>query len=208
MTSLGHLNKVPQLWKGETVFILGGGPSLLDEDLSPIQGRRVIGVNDAFKLGSWVDISWSTDCEWLKWNEQPLIEFPGLIFSAPPCKCVHKKMIRIKRKHQDGLCADPSLVYWSKSSGASAINLAHHLGVSKIVLLGFDMKMRGDDHNWHANHQRHPRPTIYKDLFLKPFNQIALDAKSFNLEIFNATSDSDLNAFPRITLQEALQWQE
>ncbi len=195
--------RIPQLWKGERVFILGGGPSLMDEDLSLIYNEKVIGVNDAFKLGDWVDVAWSTDCQWLKWNEKQLDGFKGIKLSAPPCRCKHD-VIKIARKHQSGICTDPSLVYWSRSSGASAINLAYHLGAVEVVLLGFDMKMRGNNHNWHSNHQHTPRPTIYQQLFIKQFDKIAEDAKSLGLKIINATCDTDLVAFPRQTLQEVV----
>ena len=51
----------PQIWKGQTVFILGGGPSLNEANLDLIHDRRVIGVNNAYQLGSWVDVCWFGD---------------------------------------------------------------------------------------------------------------------------------------------------
>ena len=51
----------PQIWKDQTAFILGGGPSLKDADLDLIHDRRVIGVNNAYQLGSWVDVCWFGD---------------------------------------------------------------------------------------------------------------------------------------------------
>jgi len=38
------------MWEGETAFIVGGGPSLLDVDISVLEGKRVIGVNNAYQL--------------------------------------------------------------------------------------------------------------------------------------------------------------
>jgi hypothetical protein len=38
---------VPRDWAGETVVILAGGPSVLDQDLSLLKGRRVIAINSA-----------------------------------------------------------------------------------------------------------------------------------------------------------------
>lgn len=207
MLSSSVINKIPKLWNGGQVFVLGGGPSLLDEDLSLIYDKHVIGVNDAFKLGDWVDVSWSTDCEWLKWNEVPLANFPGVVLTGTQCKCVHPRAVRVKRKNQNGLYPGPEQVYWNKNSGASAINLAYHLGATEVILLGFDMKLREGKHNWHDNHKRVPRSTIYQNLFLKPFDNIAVDAQRLGLSVINATSDTDLLVFPRKSLLEVIHGQ-
>lgn len=193
------------LWRGATVFILGGGPSLSKMDLSSLESRRVIGVNDAFKLKSGlVDICWFTDCRWHKWNKDTLPLFKGLIVSGSPCKCVLPGVLKLKRWDKIGLTTDPSQVYWNKSSGASAINLALHLGASKVVLLGFDMKMGSSGHNWHSNHKHVPRSTVYQHLFLPPFEKIAKDAKVLGLEIVNATPGSALDVFPKVNLLTVL----
>ena len=53
--------KPPKIWKGGTAYIIGGGPSVNDADLSLIHDRRVIGVNNAYSLGGWVDVCWFGD---------------------------------------------------------------------------------------------------------------------------------------------------
>jgi len=194
-----------KLWAGSTAFIIGGGPSLANQDLSGLRGRRVIGVNDAFKLGpELVDICWFGDCRWHRWNENLLPSFPGLIVSCSPCKCEVPGVLKLKRVDKAGLTANPENVLWNKSSGASAINFALHLGVKRVVLLGFDMKVGEKGHNWHKNHKHTPRPTIYQQLFLPPFQQIAEDAAKLGLEIVNATPGSALEVFPFVSLEEAL----
>lgn len=51
----------PKIWRGQTVFIIGGGPSINDTPLHLLHGRRVIGVNNAYLLGPWVDVCWFGD---------------------------------------------------------------------------------------------------------------------------------------------------
>ena len=46
----------PRIWDGGECFILGGGPSLAAVDVGQLRGRRVIAVNQAYKLGDWIDV--------------------------------------------------------------------------------------------------------------------------------------------------------
>jgi hypothetical protein len=57
----GDMFNPPKIWKGRVAFILGGGPSLNDVDFALIKEERVIGVNNAYKLGAWVDVCYSGD---------------------------------------------------------------------------------------------------------------------------------------------------
>jgi len=196
--------KPSRIWPDSQVFVIGGGPSLNDMDLTPILDKPVIGVNDAFKLGNWVDVCWFGDCRWYAWNKDLLNNFTGIIASCTNCRCDHPRVLQVKRLEGSGIIVNQPAVRWNKSSGASAINLAAHLGAKQIVLVGFDMKQRDGQNNWHQNHKHTPRPTIYQSLFLQPFDKIATDAQRLGIEVLNATPDTDLQVFRKIDLKEVL----
>ena len=106
----------PKMWKGDSVYILGGGPSLLSCDLRSIQGERVIAVNDGYlepvaaeypntnyRIRQWAAIcifgDWGWwDLHWKDWildeikgrNHPGLQRFPGLIVSNNPPKNMWK----------------------------------------------------------------------------------------------------------------------
>ena len=79
---------VQKLWPDSTVFIVGGGKSLnrtglqwnetnkgeilqaISNDLSCIHDKRVIGVNDSFKLGDWIDICFYGDTRYCRAGSQ------------------------------------------------------------------------------------------------------------------------------------------
>lgn len=193
-----------KLWPGQTVFIVGGGPSISEMNLHPLRGHRCIGVNDAFKLLPFVDVTWFTDCQWYKWNEEALSYYTGLIVGAPRCLCPHPRVLQLRRDDASGISINPEVVKWNKNSGSSAINLAYHFGAKRVVLIGFDMRPQNGRHNWHNNHRHTPRETIYQDLFLEPYTQIAADAERLGLEILNATQNSALTVFPMVILEEVL----
>jgi len=119
----------------------------------------------------------------------------------------------LQTRTNDELC-------WGKNSGAAAVNLALLLGASKIVLLGFDMKVdmengKHEGHNWHDSHkrwrQKAPEDKIYVKTFIPTFIRIRADLERFNnngskrkLEILNATPGSALEAFPMVELGATL----
>lgn len=202
----GPFWNIPDIWRGETVYVVGGGPSIKETPLHRIHDKKVIGVNAAFTLGNWVDICWFGDCRFHEWFNQELSEFPGLIVGCPPCSCDISFPLKKVRKDtgQKGICAFRNdLVFWNNSSGASAINFAYHLGAERVVLVGFDMKMREGRHNFHSLYTKHtPSPDIYQDMFLKPFFKIAEDAERLGFPVYNATLGSDLKVFPFVDIEQ------
>lgn len=197
------LQKIPRLWNS-TVFILGGGPSINAVDFSLIKDKHIVGVNDAFKLGNWVDVCWFGDERWYQWNKEKLRHYQGILFGCPPNSHKIVKVINVLRSDICGISPSPDRIYWNKSSGGSAINLAYHLGATKIVLLGYDMHVVDDRHNWHSNHKHIPRNDIYERRFIPPFEKIAQDADRIGLEIINATPNSALTVFPHKRLEDLI----
>ena len=157
--------KVPRMWDGGRCFILGGSPCLLDEPLELIEHERCIGVNNAYELGDWVDICWFGDERWFEWNRRKLLEF-GNIKACCVDKFVTQERPGVKalsRGKPQGIDKRIDHISWNNNSGFSAINLAVHLGVKTIVLLGFAMKE--DDGSWDDSRGEMTREEY--DAFLK-----------------------------------------
>ena len=167
----------PKMWAGEIVFIIGGGPSLRGFDFSPLYGRRVIGCNDAYSLGHWVDICIFGDWGW--WiihghdqvvsekhgrNHPGLRRFPNLVVANTPLRNMvqiyegapgfdllpFKRILPMHRRPgKMPVDAPRHTLVWHDNVGASAIHLALLLGAVRVVLLGFDMKTTKRKTNWH-----------------------------------------------------------
>lgn len=195
---------VPRLWPDGECFILGGGPSLEKIDMSRMAGRRVIAVNNAYQLGDWPVMLYG-DCAWWKTmrnseglgHKAMLAKWGGL--KVHPCKngCVPAGVHILNRRNRPfGIQRSPDRVAWNLSSGACAINLAVHFGVARIVLLGFDMRRIGDEHNWHREHGQRPAKFDPYPRHLEPFAAIARDLKAMAVECINATPGSAIECFP------------
>ena len=192
----------------EEVFILGGGVSLLREDLNLIKNKFIIGVNSAFKLGKWVDVCYFGDCRFYTWNKEELDEFSKTNLVITTCDVLglnEHKYIKVLRKSQatkeNPIDWRPDYLAWHSNSGASALALACKLGVKKIILIGFDMKVVDGKHNWHNYHKVTPSNTVY-NRFKIHFEWIKEEADKKGIEIFNTCLDSALDVFPKISLEK------
>lgn len=196
---------VPRLMDGGRVFIIGGGSSVSSEDLGPLTASEdlVIGVNSAYVLGDFVDITFFSDCRWLEWNKKGLEDYKGMLISCcHRCPFGHEGVLKIKRGVAVGIDQHPARIAFNLSSGGGAINLAYHLGATEIILIGYDMKTTDGKHNFHDLHQVTPPDDVYKEKFIRPFSTIARDAKILGIKIWNASMDSALKDFTKKPLDE------
>ncbi|MEW5725493.1 MAG: hypothetical protein AB1896_20460 [Thermodesulfobacteriota bacterium] len=223
---------VPRLWPGRTVYIIGGGPSLklaaglpenesnpqvifpaVSDLLRPIHNQRVIGVNTAYLLGPFVDICYFGDYPWYDFHRERLQSFPGLKVTCSS-KLAGVPGVKAIRRGRKGLDLRPDFITWGANTGASAINLALHLGAARIFLLGFDGGNPKAGHfNWHDEHRRfraEQPPELerrnYQRFIVHGFQPIAEAIKTYGLEVvvLNANPDSAIECFPKVSLEDVL----
>lgn len=87
------------------------------------------------------------------------------------------------------------------NTGHGAINLAVHLGASRIILLGFDMNPR-NGHNWHELHKRHADQRRYDQVFIPAMEGAAKELKALGVEVVNCSTTSSLACFPFGKIEE------
>ncbi len=205
---------IPEIWKGETCIILGGGPSLAQVDLELVKQHKVIAVNDAYKLGQW-DCCYFKDDNWYYQdafkdhpeaghNGEHLERFNGLKITSCEGLIDEPDIKVLKRGRRNHLELDREFITHCSNAGAEALALAIMLGSSMILLAGFDMKPLNGKHNWHDNHIRQMNEEIYKFQFMDPFKTLAIGAKARGVEIINCTIGSALGIFPIVPIEEVL----
>jgi hypothetical protein len=193
------------------VFILGGGPTLLESlEGADLKKKNVLGVNSSFCLGLWVDVCFFGDAKFYWWNRNGLDRFQGLKITINDLSKNRYRSVEgrkginvIKRGKFKGMENCPNKIGWNKSSGAAAINVAYHLGAERIVLLGYDMRFINDKKNWKPHVREHTHMNSYGN-FLKGFDAIKKDVEKLDLEILNATPDSALKAFPMVDIGKVI----
>jgi hypothetical protein len=173
--------KVPRMWEGGDVWIIGGGPSIpqqfdvpeeiiqkvINGTLPPsafspymeaIHKKHVIGVNMAYRLGNWIDMVVFGDSGFFLREKVGLSQFPGLKVSCntnkgdPWLKCLGRD-----NNHPKGISTLPTLVSWNSNTGAAAISIAVHAGAKRVILLGFDMNIDNTKmQHWHNLYGKGP----------------------------------------------------
>jgi len=224
---------VPKLWENGECFIVGGGASIIKqfnipEDLadaviqnksspavyssylSAIHDKHVIGVNQAFRLGNWIDFVIFGDKGFFLKNQEDLAKLTNIRIGIPAYfngRVDWVKYLAKDLKKTSGLSTTPSKVTWNGNTGAAAINLAVHLGVKRIILLGFDMNVDEKGRQWW--HQLYKQRDLKRGLkaFTRhsdAFPEIASDAIKLGVEILNANPDSNINCFRKVNIKECL----
>lgn len=204
---------VPKLWPGETAVIIGGGSSLTSEDVAFCRGKaRVIAVKEAVLLAPWADVLYAGDAKWWR-GYRGAPEFTGLKYTIEQDPKEEQigdwPSVQVLRNTGDhGLELEPTGLRTGFNSGYQAIGVAVHLGVSRVVLLGFDMWRGQDGHqNWFDRYphliKAHHVPSPYP-VFLQAFASLVEPLKQAKIEVVNATRWTMLTAFPYLDLEEAL----
>jgi hypothetical protein len=207
-----------KLWAGQTCAIMASGPSMTREVAQAVceSGCRVIAVNNQGidtngkpAMAPWADIMYASDATWWHNNQREALKFAGRKVTIATQGNVLPNTISddvhvMGHGGVAGFDERPTHLRTGSNSGYAATHLAIHLGATRIVLCGFDMRV-GDDGRGHwfgDHHWRGPHRTDYS-IFLYHFRNAA---QEFNRRamIINATPRSALTCFPMMDLKEAL----
>jgi hypothetical protein len=200
---------VPKIWIGETVAILGGGPSLKPGDIEIVKaaGWRRIATNEAYRLDPRADVLCWGDQRWYLRNRHLIHAHTGTYkitwTELPDYPREIKLLRRVVGKHKvSGFSFDPGEIA-GHSTGNGAINLAAHFGVARIVLLGFDLTTE-HGFNWHEHHKKHASEGRMISLFIPEMEEAAKSVQQLGIEVVNCSLVSKLNAYPKAPLEEVV----
>lgn len=199
---------------GETVFVIGGGPSLAGFDFSRLAGRRVIAVNSAGYDAPWADILFFHDNSWFEEERnRALVDgWSGLVMtvSRHAKLAAPERVVRVEIADRQDFPRGHGPIKTGRSGGQTAVSLAVTLGAFRVVMLGFDMKDDGGVTHYHVDRplytKEHAARTVgeYAATFLPAWvgwNEAAVKA---GCRILNATPGSALAEFPVVDLETLL----
>lgn len=202
---------IDNLKNSDTVFIIGGGPSLPKTIPDPniLKDKDVFCCNDGFKVFPYSLVTLFADHEWYDWNEKYLYDYMGMLVTSFHFLEDYNQKFLEKRipvfKDQSsvfGLSVNKNTLN-GKNCGHQCINLAVHCGYKNIILCGFDMDSTKDS-NWHDFHQRAENKEIYNVSMLPGMDSIVPYQEKLGFKIYNANPDSKIKCFEFKDLKEFL----
>ena len=198
---------VEREWPGEIVYIIGGGPSVLGQDLERLRGQRVIVINSSVYAVPWADILFFGDWRW--WNEHDnraaVENFKGIVVTTTRLRTNPK--VKICRKaNPPGLSMERDSLMQRWTSLTAATNLAAHLvgRGGAIIWLGADGKITPERTHHHKPHPWPHKPGAY-DKQLLDLATIAPSLWQMGIAAFNASPGTAWDVLPKINLEDVLE---
>ena len=197
--------KVDPVFRGETIYIVGGGPSLKSFDFDTLKLKKTIAINKAFYSVPFASVLYWTDSRVYNWYQNDIDNFNGLKFTIGRNRNYNDSVTVLRKGNKFGLEENSDAIAHGNNSGYAAINLAYHLGASKIVLLGFDMVTNDHESHFHDGYPtRKTKNSTYQIQFIPAFPHIASALKNKKIKVYNTNPKSLLDCFPKITLDQGL----
>lgn len=199
---------VPTLWPSSTIVCIASGPSLTAEDCARVRGRApIIAINDAVRLVPDADVLYSSDASWWK-RAHGAPNFLGLKFaiespSLPARRCRWPGIIVLRNTGDAGLETSPSGLRTGRNSGYAAINLAVHLGATRVVLLGYDMGL-GPNGRRHFCEDAVIHPSSPFESFRRLYQTLVEPLKLAGVQVVNCSRATRLTAFRRAPIEDVL----
>lgn len=204
----GGLLRIEPEWKGETAFLVCGGPSFAAVDAERLRGHRVMVVNSSLYSVPFADILFFGDERWELANRAAVKAFSGRVLSSSwgSVHCAHIEFLRrpTPDKTPPGLSADPGEAWLRHTSVRGAINVLCHLGVGRIVALGLD---GGPDATGRTHHHAPHGWGLNRDVWAWQREELAAvvePLRSRGVELVNASPGSALPFWPIVNLEDEL----
>lgn len=196
--------RVEPIFKNETIYLIGGGPSLKNFDWIRLSGKKTIAINKAFLHHQTADVMYWTDTRFYTWHKHEIDSFKGLKYTIRK-GLYEDDIMLLKRGAKHGLSKANDTLAHGNNSGYAAINLAYHLGAKNIVLLGYDMGNVGKESHFHDGYPTKATSNeVYTNQFLPGFNSLKVGLDKTKVNVFNACPTSRLTVFPIISIDKAL----
>jgi hypothetical protein len=156
-------------------------------------------------LAPWADILFAADAKWWRCYHKRALAFEGRKVTVKPT--LPWPEIYCLKQSIDHATFDPRPTHLVSggNSGYMAIHLAVHLGVTRILLLGFDMKEgRNQRRHWFGNHPAKLNSRGNFRGWLRALEKFAKVLNHMHVEVLNCTPDSAVKCFRSVPLEVAL----
>jgi hypothetical protein len=115
------------------------------------------------------------------------------------------KQVETRREHDAILLTRPGEIGWGGNSGFQALNLVAQFCASKVILVGYDMRLDRGLH-WHGPHPDGQNNPLAKNVerWRRAIDNAAEIFAALDVPVINTSPISALKAYPHMSLEDAL----
>ena len=164
-------------------------------------GLPLAGINNAYQITDKLKYLYACDSKW--W----LAHYPyaKAHWKYSLQKTPYFDVWQMENDGQLGLATEWPKIRTGQNSGYQAINLAYLLGYTTIILLGYDMQPINGKLHWHEDHKNMNNPNKNNlQEWCSNFESIAQELESRGVTVLNASRQTALECFQRVTLEDVL----
>lgn len=199
------------------MLCIGTGPSLNAASIETARrkGFTLFGCNNVWTLND-LAVLYACNLGWWEhyWG-QMLAEDPAEKWTTNAEAAERYGLNWIAERNAPGLSTDPAVIHHGHGSGYSLVNLAYLMGAERIVLLGYDLKYAPDydgRNEFIGSGPRHyfgeypeplqhwPSVRVRAGVHVELLDLYRSVAAQGLVEVLNATPDSAIDCFPRVTI--------
>lgn len=206
----------------KVIGVVASGPSLTGDDCDALRRicDEVIAINDAYRLARDADHLYGCDFKWWRHHIADVTrDFDGRLWTGdygPQANGAGTNWFEKDTRPEHwgitcltidvdatGLSLDPARLHGGRNSGFQAIGLAHHLGATTTILIGYDWGHTGGRAHFFGDH-----PAGLNRGDGSQFEGWAAFMRTIDQKrhrILNASRVTALDVFPRVALDELTQ---
>lgn len=165
----------------------------------------VLAVTIAFRFCPRVDHLYACDGRWWdRYAEEVKRTHPNAgLYTHHAIAAQTWGLIRYSSSREPGLSRKPRHVHQGRNSGFQALNLALHLGYSRALLVGYDMRA-SDAGRQHARGLEYPKALDVRSNYGQWATEFDSVQDFDDFEILNCTPGSAIRRFPFADLDEVI----
>lgn len=199
-----HYSEINAPLSGRAVCILGGGPSLTRAHVDAIKDFPLLLVNNAYMLVHRPTLLVALDRRYFEWHGESIRAAGHTVITSvrgsdsPMLKPPYAKF----KKDREATLTDQRDTLTGTNSGHAAVQLAIHLGATRIYCFGFDMGFPDTKTHWHDGHPVPSSESNYVRRFRPRFEKLATLAADKGILVAAATKS--MANIPHVTLEAAV----
>lgn len=195
-----------------TIAVVAGGPSLLGFawDSLRLPGVDVVAVNLAFRPLPFARLLWWSDQRFFRWHEDAL-RMHGAEWKATARLLGDREpyppwVTTMKFTGERGYDPAPGCLKHGNTSTYAAMHVSASAGARRIAVFGLDMRrFEGKPAHWHEDHLIQGDAGSFAKMLVN-FDSLAKEFLRMRIDVVNASPESALAVFPRVSHEEALAW--